>query len=151
MTLSLAIAFPALAAAPKDEPMLPVHQFLDGFNTGDTNTAYAAYAAGDVSIIDEFPPHFWLGPKAAQNWAAAYEKNAAAVGVSDGRVTYGKPTVVDVEGDAAYVTLPATYSYKSRGAPTSEPANMAFALQHTKAGWKIRGWAWTGTVPQAVK
>ncbi len=146
-----ALTLPALAAAPKDDPALPVHQFLDGFNTGDTKTAYAAYASGDVSIIDEFPPHFWLGPKAPQSWAAAYEKNATAEGVSDGHVSYSKPTVVNVEGDAAYVTLPATYTYKSHGAPISEEANMAFALKHTKAGWKIRAWAWTGTVPHPAK
>jgi len=152
LTLAVCVlSFPALAAAPRDDPTVPARQFIDGFNTGDTKTAYAAYVSGDVAIIDEFAPHFWAGPKAPQNWAADYEKNAAAEGVSDGRVSYGKPTVVNVEGDAAYVTLPTTYTYKSHGAATSEEANMAFALKHTKAGWKIRGWAWTGTVPHPAK
>ena len=152
LTVVLAVlSVPALAGVPRDDPAAPARQFIDGFNSGDTKSAYAAYVSGDVAIIDEFTPHFWAGPKAPQNWAAAYEKNAAAEGVSDGHVGYGKPTVVNVEGDAAYVTLPATYTYKSHGAATSEEANMVFAMKHTKEGWKIRGWAWTGTVPHAAK
>jgi hypothetical protein len=36
--------------------MVPVHQFLDGFNKGDMKTAAAACAC-PVFIIDEVPPH----------------------------------------------------------------------------------------------
>jgi hypothetical protein len=38
----------AAAAAP-GEPMTPIRQFIDGFNNGDTKTAYAAYAAATSS------------------------------------------------------------------------------------------------------
>ena len=51
---------------------VPIHQFIDGFNTGDTKSAYAAYAAGDIAIVDEFAPHRWVGPHAPQEWAADY-------------------------------------------------------------------------------
>lgn len=36
-------------------------QFIDGFNKGDTKSAFAAC---DISIIDEFAPHLWTGPNA---------------------------------------------------------------------------------------
>jgi hypothetical protein len=46
----------AIAAAPSDVSK-PIRQFIDGFNRGDVNSAYAAYAKGDIAIIDEFAPH----------------------------------------------------------------------------------------------
>ena len=40
--------------------MAPVHQFIDGFNKGDTKAAIAA-CSDAVSIIDDLPPHEWHG------------------------------------------------------------------------------------------
>ena len=141
----------ATAAPVAPDPVAPVHQFLDGFNAGDTKTAYAAFVTGTIAITDEFPPYNWVSPKAPQIWAGDYDKNAAAVGVSDGHVSYGAAAVVNVKGPNAYVTLPTVYTYKSHGKPTSEEATMAYALTLTKAGWKIRAWTWSGTVPHPAK
>ena len=130
---------------------VPIRQFLDGFNTGDTKTAYAAYAPGTISIIDEFAPHIWIGPKAPQDWAAEYDRHAAKTGVSGGNVSYGKPTRTEIEGDAAYVVIPTLYTYKQTGKPTAEEGQMAFALHSTKEGWKIVAWTWTGVYPHPAK
>ncbi|MDQ3175311.1 MAG: hypothetical protein M3Q91_16640 [Acidobacteriota bacterium] len=57
----IALAVAGLAAGPtaafdeKADVMVPVHQFVDGFNKGNTKTAAAA-SADQTSIIDEFPP-----------------------------------------------------------------------------------------------
>src|SRR5579859_1461791 len=60
----------AACAATSDDVVRPIHQFIDGFNRGDTASGFAAYASGPVSIIDEFAPHLWVGPDAARTWAA---------------------------------------------------------------------------------
>ena len=73
-------------------PAAPVRQFIDGFNSGNVQSAFAAYATGPITIVDEFAPHIWSGPNAAHEWADAYDKHAQATGVTDGKVTYGKPT-----------------------------------------------------------
>jgi len=45
-------------AAPPADVMAPIRQFVDGFNKGDTASAYAAYAAyaayekGNITIVD---------------------------------------------------------------------------------------------------
>ena len=80
---SVFLAAPVSAATPNVTD--PIHQFIDGFNRGDTKSAYAVYATGDITIVDEFAPHRWVGPHAAQDWAADYDKHAQATGVSDGR------------------------------------------------------------------
>ncbi len=140
----------AFAAAPGDVTA-PIHQFIDGFNSGDTKSAYAAYATGDIMIVDEFAPHRWTGPHAPQDWAADYDKHAQATGVSAGSVKYGKPTRTEIEGDLAYVVLPTTYFYKEHGRPMAEEGQMTFVLHAEAGGWKISAWTWTGVKPHPAK
>ena len=140
-----------VAAAADADVAAPIHQFIDGFNKGDTKSAYAAYASGSVTIIDEFAPHLWVGPNAAHAWAAAYDKHAQATGVSDGNVKYGEVTRAEVEGNLAYVIIPTIYNYKEHGKPTTEEGHMAFVLDRASGSWKIRAWCWTGTKPHAPK
>lgn len=141
----------AAIAAPAPDVTAPIKQFLDGFNTGDTKSAFAAYAGGDVAIIDEFAPHAWIGAKAPQQWAAEYNRHAAATGVTDGIVKYGKPTRTEIGTAHAYVIVPTLYTYKEKGKPMAEEGQMAYVLDATKAGWKIRGWTWTGVKPHPAK
>jgi hypothetical protein len=149
----LALSAAAQAAAPGGTPDVtaPIHQFIDGFNRGDSKTGYAAYAAGMISITDEFSPHLWIGTHAAQNWAADYDKNAAKIGVTDGWVSYGKPSRSQIDGNTAYVIIPAHYTYKQKAIKMAEDGQMAFVLHGGKDGWKIQGWSWAGTMPQAAK
>ena len=77
--MSILVVTSANAAGP-DDVTASIGRFLDAFNKGDMKTAYASYAAGDIDIVDEFPPHRWTGPNAAHLWAADYDKNAAATG-----------------------------------------------------------------------
>jgi len=148
--LVVVLAIPFVSAATPDVT-LPIRQFIDGFNTGDTKSAYAAYATGDITIVDEFAPHRWVGPHAAQDWAADYDKHAQAAGVSEGLVKYGEPTRSEIEGDVAYVIIPTTYLYKDRGRATVEEGQMTFVLHAEAGGWKIRAWTWSGVKPHPAK
>jgi ketosteroid isomerase-like protein len=142
-------ALPALATT--DHVIAPIRQFIDGFNSGDTKSAFAAYASGNITIVDEFAPHLWTGPTAAQDWAAAYDKHAKETGVTDGKVTYGTPTRVEVEGDVAYVVMPTVYLYKEHGKPLVEEGQITVVLHAEAGGWKMRGWTWAGVKPHAPK
>src|SRR5215470_7653792 len=103
--IAITLIVPVAIAANTADVTAPIHQFIDGFNTGDVKSAYAAYANADIVVIDEFAPHIWVGPHAAQDWAADYERHAQATGVSDGSVKYGAPTRTEVKGNAAYVVI----------------------------------------------
>ena len=148
--LASTLLMPTLLFAAADVTA-PIHQFIDGFNKGDTASAYAAYASGDIMIVDEFAPHRWSGANAPQAWAADYDKHAQATGVSDGQVKYGAPTRTEVEGDAAYVIIPCTYSYKEHGKAMSEKGEMTFVLQNQAGAWKISAWTWSGEKPHSAK
>jgi ketosteroid isomerase-like protein len=144
------LAIAMLGAGPGDVTA-PIHQFIDGFNSGDVQSAYAAYASGDILIVDEFAPHRWFGPHAPQEWAGDYEKHAQATGVTDGLVKYGAPTRTEVEGGVAYVIVPTTYTYKQHGQAFVEEGQMTFVLRTEAGGWKITSWTWSGAKPYAAK
>jgi hypothetical protein len=150
LVAALLVVRPVLAANPQDVTV-PIHQFIDGFNNGDVNSAYAAYATGDILIVDEFSPHLWRGPDAARNWAADYDKHARATGVSDGSVKYGAPTRVEAGHDVAYVIVPTVYTYKEHGKPITEEGQMTFVLRAEQDAWKITAWTWTGVKPHPTK
>jgi hypothetical protein len=136
----------ALAQTPasaRADVLAPIHQFVDGFNKGDTKTALAA-CADQTSIIDEFPPYEWHGAGACARWAGDYDADAKKNGITDGIVTLGTPAHVDVTADRAYVVIPSDYAFKQNGKPIKEVGStFTFALQKGAAGWRIIGWAWS--------
>jgi hypothetical protein len=130
--------------APQVQLGTPIHKFIDAFDKGDMAGAAAAYAPGDISIVDEVPPYAWRGPDALQAWAADLAKDAAANGVTGARVEVGEPIRTEIVGARAYAVVPAVYSFKQRGKTMEEPAHMTYTLRDTPDGWKITGWTWTG-------
>lgn len=121
----------------------PIHEFVDGFNAGDTARAVAA-CTDEMSIIDEFPPYEWHGAGAISRWMQAYEANARQEEITDGVVTLGDIRQIDYVGEHAYVVASADYDFKLKGQPVREDdATMTFALQWSASGWRITGWAWS--------
>jgi len=140
---SLALASGPTLASEKSDVMVPVHQFIDGFNKGDVKTALAA-CADQTSIIDEFPPHEWHGAGACANWANDFAADAKKNDISDGIVTLGKARHIDISGDRAYVVVASNFRYKQHGKPRQEiGSTLTVALQKDSAGWRMTGWAWT--------
>jgi len=119
-----------------------VHQFVDGFNKDDSKMFLAA-CADETSILDEFPPHEWHGTGACAKWASDFDKDAKTNGITDGVVTLSDPLHVDITSDFAYVVIPANYSFKQNGKPTSETGSIiTLTLRKYPARWRITGWAW---------
>jgi ketosteroid isomerase-like protein len=136
----LGISSPALAQ--QDEVMSAVNHFVDGFNRGDMKVLLSS-CAEETSIIDEFPPYEWHGAGACKTWMNDYDANAKKNGITDGLVTLGKPSHVDVTGDRAYVVIPSTYTWKQKGVAMREDGSaFTFALHKEKTGWRFVGWSW---------
>jgi hypothetical protein len=148
--LAALLAGPAAAIQDKSVTA-PIEAFLLAFNGGDMKVAAAQFVTGGTSIIDEFAPHYWVGPAALTQWAADYGKDSTARGITDGKVTLGKPTRVEVEAGVAYVITPAHYTFEQKGTPMVEDGAMTFALKGKAKGWKIAAWTWSGPPPHALK
>jgi ketosteroid isomerase-like protein len=123
--------------------MAPVHQFVDGFNAGDSARAIAE-CANPIVIIDDFPPHLWQGNDAAQKWLHDYEADAKSRNLTPLKVTLHAPRHVEVKGDRAYVVAPTDYAYKLDGKTIEESGcTLTATLQKGSSGWKIDAWSWS--------
>src|ERR1700742_3005678 len=80
----------SVVASEETNVMVPVQQFVEGFNKSDAKMAEAACAA-EAMIIDDFPPHVWHGSGAASKWFKAYEAYAKENSMSEAVVTLDKP------------------------------------------------------------
>ena len=147
LALALALSLPGMAgaqaiASEKTEAMVPVHQFIDGFNKGDMKSAVAA-CADQASVIDDFPPHEWQGAGACGEWAKGFDDVVKKEGITDARIILGKPRHVDVTVDRAYVVAPVTLVYKQKGKQKKLPGVFTASLHNESGGWRMTGWTWT--------
>jgi hypothetical protein len=145
------VAATPAAAAPDPTVVAPTDAFLTAFDAGDMKAAAAAFATGDIAIIDEFAPFHWIGPTALQVWAADFGKYAKAKGQTGGKVVLGAATRVEVGATTAYVIRPAHYTFVEHGTAMVEDGQMTFALTGKAKAWKIAAWSWSGPTPKPGK
>jgi hypothetical protein len=138
------------AQTPNPQVIAPIQKFIDSFNKGDVAAAAATHAAeADLVILDEVPPFLWRGPRAFQQWSTDLDNDAKKQGITEPMVTLAAASRTEVNGDQAYVVVPAVYTFKQRGVTMRESAQMTFALKKGANGWLIHGWTWTGPKPSA--
>ena len=151
----LLAGFFGLPAAPPNpatpDITAPIRKFIDALNAGDMKTAFTTYTKGSVTPVDEFAPHQWTGADAPQHGATDFDTYNQVVGVSDPKVTYSNPTRMEVEGNVAYVIMPTAYLYKQKGQSMQEEGEITVVLNKEAAGWKMRGWTWTGVTPHPAE
>ena len=131
-----------VVASQETDVMVPVRQFINGFNQGKIKIAQAACADG-IFIIDDFPPHVWAGSRAVSGWLRDLDLFEKKHGTSDPFVTLGKPRHIDVTDTHAYVVVPTKLTYKKKGQAVHENGLMTLVLHKGAGGWRIAAWSWT--------
>lgn len=137
---------PAHSATPQETSavMAAVNQFIGGLNEGNLKGA-AAVCTDDAVVIDAVPPYVWRGPNACLAWTNAlidYNKDKS---FTEGVLALGSPQHVMIQGDNAYVRVPASYSYILDGSVPINETGSVFTVGLRKAakGWMINGWSWS--------
>jgi ketosteroid isomerase-like protein len=142
MALASCCAGPSFASDDSDV-MSVVKAYLADMNNGDVPN-FTKLCAPQVIILDDFPPHVWQGANACTEWLNALVAYDAKTGVAPEALTMGAPRRLSVNGDHAYVVLPAGYRYKLNGKPVDETDSVwTIALQKMADGWRVTGWAWS--------
>ena len=149
--IATALLVPAPAAAgPAENANAAVTTWLDRFNAGDIDAFIAGHRDGAV-IVDEFAPYVWGGPASAQRWLQDYGKDAAARGISGGRIDYGPPIQAVSDGTSAYLVLPTIYRFTQNGAKMAGAGSMTFVMSRSGDAWKISTWTYSGATPVPQK
>jgi len=131
-----------------ENPLAAVHQYIDGFNKGDTKMVAATFAVPG-SILDGMAPHVWQGPTATEDWYRDVLVEGEQHGASGYLVTSGEPLHNNVTGDSAYVVVPATMTFKVHGKQvTQSGAVFTVALRKLIDEWRIAAWAWAKGIAQ---
>ena len=130
------------SVANSDDPMAAVRQYVDALNNGDQK-GQAAACADPMQILDVISPHVWQGPTAAEDW---WRDTLAAVehaGASGLHIVLDEPKHVDVNGDYAYVVVPATLTFDLKDKGVTQTGSLwTFALRRVGADWRLTAWAW---------
>ena len=139
---TLSLAGQALAAD-DSAIMTPVNGFIEATGkAADINRA-ASYWTANQSMVDEFAPYHWTGPNAVRNWWAGFLADSKKSGATDAVVvTTARPHILQT-ATHAYVVQPARVELKVKGKPVAINGLLTFALDRTKAGWKIASCAWS--------
>mgnify|MGYP003289457933 CR=1 FL=1 len=146
--LAATAAFAApVAAGPAEDATAAVTAWLDKFNAGDVNAFKAAHAPNPV-IVDEFAPHLWTGADAPQRWLDDYGREAAAGGITGGRLDYAAPIRASASGTTAYIVLPTIYRMRQGGKAKSAAGDMTFVMTKVGNDWKIASWTYSAPAPQ---
>jgi SnoaL-like domain len=127
---------------PEDGPLESVRQFIAGFNNNDVELAQAA-CAEENSIIDDFPPHAWIGAAATTRWFGDMARIGTEFGMSEPHVTLAESPDVIVSDQGAYVTVAIDVRWLQDGAPATRAGFLTLALRDSAAGWRISALAWT--------
>jgi len=148
----LAAGAPSATWAADAQLMAPIQKFIDSFNKGDAAAAAATHSAtDDLVIMDEVAPFVWRGAGAFAAWAGDLDADSQKNGITDQMVTIKPATREVIDGQRAYVIVPAVYSFKQKGVAMSEAAQMTVVLKKGASGWLIHGWTWTGPAPSPAK
>jgi len=137
-------------ASEAGDPMTPVRQFFDTMNKGNLDFAMKT-CSSNVAITDEFFPFFWQGPTACQDWFGALVAFSKKNNLTVEGVTLGEAVESTVEGDHAYLTVPAAFAFKVGATHQVEQgAKFTAALTRQADGWVVTAWTWTKPAsPQA--
>lgn len=147
VAIGIALAIAPCAPAPavesdSDAVTAVVKEYLADMNQGAVDE-FVRLCAPQTIIIDDFPPHTWQGPTACADWLNAFASFDTRKQITPRAVTIGKPWRVSVNGNNAYVVVPATYQYTEGGRQVTEADSVwTLALAKGPDGWRIKGWAW---------
>ncbi|OBB21332.1 hypothetical protein A5761_03410 [Mycolicibacterium setense] len=124
------------------DPMAAVRQYVEAFNNGDP-AAMAATCADPMQILDGMSPHVWQGSTAAEDWWRDVLAEGEHLGASGYRIALGEPRHVDVNGENAYVVVPATMTFDLRGKQVTQTGSLyTVALRKAGPDWRLTAWAW---------
>ncbi|MBI1683696.1 hypothetical protein [Caulobacter hibisci] len=122
----------ALMAAPT-----ALARFLE---TADTRLLEGIFSSGDVTILENFPPHVFLGQAGLARWRELMTGHVSAI--SDLAHRFGAPQDFVETGDTVHFTLPTQWSGVRDDHAFTEQGGWTFVQTWEDDAWRIRSYGW---------
>ena len=106
-----------------------------------------AFADHGVTIIENFAPFVFEGPRSVERWSEGMR--AHLTGVTGLRHSFGPAQDFSRSGDEAYFSLPTNWRGLKGGRAFAEDGAWAFVLARHGGLWRVRGYGWAVTKARA--
>ncbi len=126
-----------------DAAMLAPVEKIARFIAGGSDENLSAFAADDVTILENFAPHLFRGDGAVTRWAAAMRAHAGTL--RDLQHSFGPAQDFARDGDTVFFSLPTHWQGVSSGRAFAEDGGWAFLLVEHGGVWRVRSYAWAVT------
>jgi hypothetical protein len=131
----------AQAPATPDARMMAAPENLARFiETLDATYLVDVFASRDVSIIENFAPYRFAGPRAVDLWTNGMRSHLD--GLSGLRHAFGDAKDFSQTGNTVYFALPTQWTGLIHGKPFSEEGGWAFVLARNGMQWRVQTYAW---------
>lgn len=134
MSTDTAIATPdtAMMAAPS-----ALARFLE---TADASLLDGVFSGGDVTILENFAPHVFLGQEGLAQWRAIMTAHVGAIGAL--KHEFGAPQDFGLTDQTVHFTLPTRWTGVRDGRRFTELGGWTFVQAPEAGGWRIRSYGW---------
>lgn len=130
-------------AAP-DAAMMAGPEALARFlETADARVLAGVFSTGDVTILENFPPHVFSGQAGLAHWRELMARHVGAIG--DLRHAFGPPQDFGRTGDTVYFSLPTRWTGVRDGKPFDEDGGWSLVQVLEDGVWRIRAYGWSVT------
>ncbi|KRA66029.1 hypothetical protein ASD79_01735 [Caulobacter sp. Root655] len=109
--------------------------------TADETVLRGVFSTGEVTILENFPPHVFTGQAGLAHWRALMARHVGAI--EDLSHTFGPPQDFGRTDDTVYFSLPTRWTGVRDGAPFDEHGGWSFVLVREDGGWRIRAYGWS--------
>jgi hypothetical protein len=130
------------AAAGPDADMMAGPQALARFlETADQGVLDGVFSTGEVTILENFPPHVFTGQAGLDHWRGLMARHVRAI--TDLRHTFGPPQDFGRTDDLLYFALPTRWTGVRDGKPFDEHGGWSFVQVLEGGRWRIRSYGWS--------
>lgn len=139
MIATLLVLWPLAAAADDAADIIALARRY----VADLSPSTAELCTADAMIFDGVAPYRWKGPDACENWRKDTLANLSKRGVTGAHLVLGDPNLLEVSGDDAYASFPATMTFQADGKNVSVPGStLTLTVHKVGSTWKITGWSY---------
>jgi hypothetical protein len=118
-----------------DAQMMAAPEALARFlETADAALLDGVFSTGDVTILENFPPHVFNGQDGFAHWRKLMTRHVGAIADS--------PQDFGLTGDTVHFTLPTHWTGVRDGILFRELGGWTFVQVREGGGWRIRSYGW---------
>jgi hypothetical protein len=129
-------------AAGLDAAMMARPEAMARFlETADEGVLRGVFSTGEVTILENFPPHVFAGQAGLAHWQDLMARHVTAI--ADLRHAFGQAQDFGRTDDTVYFSLPTRWTGVRDGEPFDEHGGWSFVQVLEDGDWRIRAYGWS--------